>query len=116
MGTSPTGVTVVFRCDVGICDRFMFVGLRDPEICGAFAQIKGMQQIAVVYHAMVNVADAGSKSEDEYFGTATDGKPFGTVNGMDANEYNTDTSQHMGAVSLINTIRKQFKGLTGIQL
>ena len=31
---------------------------------------------------------------------------------MDADGYDTDTSQHMGAVLLINTMRKQFKGLT----
>ena len=32
--------------------------------------------------------------------------------GVDADDYDTDTSQHMGAVSLTNTIRKQFEGLT----
>ena len=31
---------------------------------------------------------------------------------MDADGYNIDTSQHMGAVLLINTIRQQFEGLT----
>ena len=37
---------------------------------------------------------------------------FKYVEGVDADDYDTDTSQHMGAVSLINTIRKQFEGLT----
>ena len=31
---------------------------------------------------------------------------------MDADRYDTDTSQHMGAVSLINTTRKKSEGLT----
>ena len=31
---------------------------------------------------------------------------------MDADGYDTDTSQHMGVVSLINTLRKKFEGLT----
>ena len=34
------------------------------------------------------------------------------VNGLDANGYDTDTSQYMGAVLLGNTLHKQFKGLT----
>ena len=37
IGTLPNGVPIVFHRDVGICDRFMFADLRDPEICGAFA-------------------------------------------------------------------------------
>ena len=35
---------------------------------------------------------------------------------MDADGYNTDTSQHMGAVSPINTINQQYEGLTPREL
>ena len=61
---------------------------------------------------MMNVADAIDELEDEYYGTGTDGDCFAIVNDIDADGYDTDTSQYMGAVSLINTSRKQFKGLT----
>ncbi len=37
IGTSPNGVPIVFRLDMDICDRFLFVDLRDPEIHRAFA-------------------------------------------------------------------------------
>ena len=57
---------------------------------------------------MVNVAEDNDTSEEEYNGMDT----FEYVNGMDAGRYDTDTSQHMGAVSLINTIRQQFEGVT----
>jgi hypothetical protein len=63
-------------------------------------------------HDMANVANVEIKSEDEYVGTGTDGSPFRIVNNMDADRYDTDTSQHRGTVSLMNTVRKQFKGLT----
>ena len=63
----------------------------------------GICSSEVVDHVMMNAADAENESEDEYFGTGTDGNPFGIVDGMDADGYKTDTSQNMGAVSLINT-------------
>ena len=85
----------------------MFVDLRDPGICGAFAQIEANHQIDVVEHVMVNVAEDDDTSEEEYNGMDT----FEYVNSMDADGYDTDTSQHMGAVLLINTIRQQFEGL-----
>ena len=93
---------IAFRCDVGICNIFLFVDLRDPEIRGAFTQIKANHQMAVVEHAMTNVAEDGNTSDEENHGTDT----FGYGNGIDANGYDTDTSQHMGAVSLINTTRR----------
>ena len=39
IGTLPNGVPIVFHRDVGIYDRFLFVGLHDPESSGAFTQI-----------------------------------------------------------------------------
>ena len=57
---------------------------------------------------MANVAEDEDTSDDEYDGMDT----FEYVEGVDADDYDTDTSQHMGAVSLINIIRKQFEGLT----
>ena len=71
---------IIFCHGLAICDQFPFVDLRDAEICGAFAQIKAMQQISVVDHVMVNVANIESESEDEYFGTGTDGNLFGVMN------------------------------------
>ena len=53
----------MFRRDVGVCDRFVFVDLRYPEIRGAIAHIEALQQIAVVDHAMVNVTDASNESQ-----------------------------------------------------
>ena len=103
---------IVFLCDVGICDRFSFVNSHDSEIRGVFDQIEAMQQMDVINHDMANVANVEIKSEDEYVGTGTDGSPFGIVNNMDADRCDTDTSQHRGTVSLMNTVRKQFKGLT----
>ena len=82
--------------------------LCDPEMCGAFAQIEANHQIAVVEHVMANVAEDNGTSEEEYDGMDT----FEYVNNVDADGYNTDTSQHMGTVSQLNTIRQQFEGLT----
>ena len=59
-------------------------------------------------HAMANVTEDSDTLDDKYHGRDT----FGYVNGVDADGYYTDTSQHMGVVSLINTTRKQFEGLT----
>ena len=81
--------------------------LCDPEIRGAFAQIEANKQMAVVDHAMANVVENEDTSEDEYDGMDA----YEYIDGLDADDYDTDTSQHMGAVSLINTIRKQFEGL-----
>ena len=94
IGTSPNGVPIVFHRNVGICDQFPFVNLRDPGICEAFAQIETNHQIAVVEHVMANVSADNDTSKEEYDGMDT----FKYVNGMDADEYDTDTSQHMGAV------------------
>ena len=55
----------LFRRDVGICNRFQFVDVRDPEIRGAFAQIEANHQIAVVEHVMANVAEDDDTSDDE---------------------------------------------------
>ena len=95
IGTSPNGVPIVFRRDVGICDRFTFVDLRDPKLCGAFTNIEADHQIAIVEHVMANIAEDDDTSEEEYDGVDT----FEYVNGMDADGYDTDTSQHMGAVT-----------------
>ena len=108
IGTSPNSVPIIFRRDMGICDRFPFVGLRDPEIRGAFAQIEANNQMAVVEHVMANVAENEDTSDDEYDGMDA----YEYIDGLDADDYDTDTSRHMGTVSLINTIRKQFEGLT----
>ena len=96
------------HCPTAICDQFLFVDLCDQEFCRAFVQIKANHQIAVVIHVMANVAEDDDTSDEEYDGMDT----FEYVNGMDADRYNTDISQHMGTVSLINTIRQQFEGLT----
>ena len=85
-----------------------FSDLCDPETLGAFAQIEANNQMAVVEHVMANVAENDDTSDDEYDGMDT----YKYINVLDADDYDTDTSQHMGAVSLINTIRKQFEGLT----
>ena len=90
---------------MGMCDGFLFVDLRDPEICGAFAQIEANHQIAVVEHVMANVTEDDDTSDEEYDGMDS----FEYVNGMDADGYDTDTRQHMGAVSLINTVTQQFE-------
>ena len=87
---------------MGVCDRFPFVDLRDPEIRRAFAQIEANNQMAVVEHVMANVVENEDTSDDEYDGLDT----FEYVTGVNANDYDTDNSQHMCAVSLINTIRK----------
>ena len=110
--TSPNGVSIVVHRDVGICDRFPFVDLRDPEIRGAFAQIEANHQIAVVEHVMANVAEDDDTSDDEYDGMDT----FEYVEGVDADDYDTDICQHMGTVLLINTIRKKFEGLTPMEV
>jgi hypothetical protein len=112
LGTSPNDVTIVFYRDISIYDGFPFVDLHDQEIRGAFVQIEAMQHIMVVDHIMVNVADTSNESGDEYLRTGTNSDRFGTVNGMDADGYDTDASQHMGNVLLINTIRMQLEGLT----
>ena len=57
---------------------------------------------------MENVVEDDDTSDKEYDGTDT----FEYKNGMDADRYDTDTSQYIGAVSLINTIRQKFEGLT----
>ena len=57
---------------------------------------------------MANVAEDNDTSEEEYDGMDA----FEYVKSMDADGYDTDTSQHTGVVSLINTIRQQFEGLT----
>ena len=57
---------------------------------------------------MANVAENEDTSDDEYDGMDA----YEYIDGLDADDYDTDMSQHMGAVSLINTIRKQFEGLT----
>ena len=57
---------------------------------------------------MANVAEEDDTTEDEYDGMDT----FEYVDGVDTDNYDTDTNQHMGAILLINTIRKQFEGLT----
>ena len=59
-------------------------------------------------HVMANVAENEDTSDEEYDGMDA----YEYIDGLDADDYDTDTSQHMGAVSLINTIRKQFEGLT----
>ena len=102
IGTLHNGVPIIFHRDVGICDQFLFVDLCDPEICGAFAQIKTSHQIAVMEHVVVNVAEDDSTSDEDYDGIYI----FEYLNGTDIDGYDTDTSQHMGAVSLINTIRQ----------
>ena len=62
---------------------------------------------------MANVEDGGGNlEEDEYFRSATDDNSFTHLEGVYADGYNTDTSQYVEAVSLINTIFKQFEGLT----
>ena len=45
--------------------------LRDPKICGSFAQIEANHQIAVVEHVMENVAEDGDTSEEQYDGMDT---------------------------------------------
>merc|ERR1712086_114788 len=57
---------------------------------------------------MANVAENEDTSDEEYDGMDT----FKYGKGLDADDHDTDISQHMGAVPLINTIRKQFEGLT----
>ena len=54
---------IVFRRDVGICDRFLFVDLSDPEIRGAFAQIEANHQITVVERVMANVTEDDDTSD-----------------------------------------------------
>ena len=61
MGTSPTGVSILFHLVVDICDLFLFVDLRDPEICWGLAQIEVMQQITTMNHVMTNVDDASKE-------------------------------------------------------
>ena len=73
IGTSPNGVSIMFRRDLDMCDRILFVDLRDPEICGAFAQIKANHQIAVVEHVMANVEEDNDTSDEEYDGMETFG-------------------------------------------
>jgi hypothetical protein len=93
IGTLPTGLSIVVYCDVGICDRFPFMDLRHPEICGAFAHMEALQQIAVVDHAMMNMAHANNDSHEErYFGPGTDDNCFGHVNGINTDRYDTGTS------------------------
>merc|ERR1712153_12517 len=99
---------LVICLDLGVCDRFPFVDLRDPEIRRAFAQIEANNQMAVVEHVIANVAEYEESSDEEHGGMDT----YECIDGLDADDYDTDTSQHMGAVSLINTIRRQFEGLT----
>ena len=96
------------HCPTAICDQFLFVDLCDQEFCRAFVQIKANHQIAVVEHVMANAVEDNDMSDEEYDGMDT----FEYVNGMEDDGYNTDTSQHMGAGSLINTIRQKFEGLT----
>ena len=91
--------------------------LCDPEIWGVSAHIQALQQIATIGHTLVNVADGSGESEDnECFMSDTNDYCFTYVNGPDVDGYDTDTSQYIGDVLLVNMIRKQFKGLTTIPL
>ena len=113
MGTSPTGVSIIFHRDVDVSDRFPFVDLRDLEIRRAFVHIDALHEMAVVDHVTMNMVNGGDGSEeDEHFGSANRDDHFLHATNLCTEEQDTDMTQHTGAVSLINTLYKQFEGLT----
>ena len=65
IGTSTNGVLIMLHHDMGICDQFPLVDLRDPELCRDFAQIKANHQIAVAEHVMMNVAEKNDAPKEE---------------------------------------------------